>query len=333
MSESTDELHTPRVSVGLPVYNGERYLEGALESLLNQTYHDFELIISDNGSTDGTETICRRYAARDPRIRYERQPTNRGLYWNCNRVCELARGELFKWAAVDDLHAPTFLERCIEVLDTHPDVVCCHSRGDYIDPAGHRLYAADPSGEAHLGTSPSPHRRFRDVLLHHGWGARMFALSRLEPLRRTGLLQPHYGWDKVMMADLAFAGRFHMVDEVLYFERDHPAVESQRNKDNDDEQRKTAAPLVATVVDREGKPFHRIAFVKGYIQAATRRSPNIFQWLCCMGWVAAYMLQVRKGMRLVAAAVGRMRDRCSRRFRGGAPVGGVACVAVREEAQ
>ena len=118
----------PRVSIGLPVYNGERWLAEALDSLLAQTYSDFELIISDNGSTDDTQAICEEYAARDRRIRYIRQEINRGLAWNWNCVFEESAGDYFKWAACDDLYHPTFLERCVQILDQYPDVAWCHTR-------------------------------------------------------------------------------------------------------------------------------------------------------------------------------------------------------------
>ena len=100
---------SPRLSVGLPVYNGETYIGQSIESLLGQSYEDFELIISDNASTDSTADICRHYGKQDPRIRYVRQPRNIGLSPNHNFVVQQARGEYFKWAAADDLCAPTFL--------------------------------------------------------------------------------------------------------------------------------------------------------------------------------------------------------------------------------
>lgn len=301
----------PRVSIGMPVYNGEPYLSAALDSLLGQTFGDFELIISDNGSTDDTEAICRAYAARDPRIRYERQAENRGLTWNCNRVCELARGELFKWAAADDLHSPTFLARCVAVLDADPGIVSCHGRGDYIDSKGNRLHGCDPVGDAKLGTSRSAHRRFRDVLLHHGWGARMFALTRRAPLIETGLLKPYYGWDKVMMAELAFAGRFHVVQETLFLERDQPPVESERQDTETGSGGRRSRSTQPATVDREGRPFRRTQFVKGYVAAAWRRAPDFRERMWCMVWVAAYVLQVRKWGRLTAAAVSRTCRRCT----------------------
>src|ERR1700753_3521498 len=116
-------MHPPRVSLGMPVYNGEKYLEAALDSLLAQTFTSFELIVCDNASTDGTQAICERYAARDSRIRYERNERNMGASWNFNPVYSLARAPYFKQAAHDDLCEPEFLERCVAVLDRDPDVV------------------------------------------------------------------------------------------------------------------------------------------------------------------------------------------------------------------
>ena len=89
---------TPRVSLGMPVYNAQRFLREVLDSILAQTFTDFELIISDNGSTDATEAICREFAARDRRVQYEpNDRTNHGPGWNYNRTEFLARGEFFSW--------------------------------------------------------------------------------------------------------------------------------------------------------------------------------------------------------------------------------------------
>jgi glycosyltransferase involved in cell wall biosynthesis len=125
--ESAVMATPPRVSIGLPVYNGERFLKDALDSILSQTYRDFELIISDNASSDHTEEICRRYAARDERVRYYRYDNNVGAARNFNRVFQLSRGEYFKWAAHDDICSPGFLQRCVKILDSDTAVVVCFS--------------------------------------------------------------------------------------------------------------------------------------------------------------------------------------------------------------
>src|SRR5215212_10104103 len=108
---------TPRVTVGIPVYNGAKYLGQAIESVLAQTFADFELIICDNASTDATAAIALDYAARDPRVRYARNRENLGVGRNFNRLIELGMGQYFKWLAADDVIAPEFLERCVEALD------------------------------------------------------------------------------------------------------------------------------------------------------------------------------------------------------------------------
>src|ERR1041385_3327059 len=111
---------TPKVSVGLPVYNAENYLDDTLRNLLSQSYRDFELIISDNASTDTTEEICRDYAAKDQRIMYQRNNCNMGIAWNHNRVFHLSSGEFFMWAAHDDVRTTDYISQCVAALETDP---------------------------------------------------------------------------------------------------------------------------------------------------------------------------------------------------------------------
>src|SRR5436190_10934974 len=106
----------PRVSVGIPVYNGERFLKGAIDSLLSQRFTDFEILISDNASTDGTQAICEEYVANDQRVSYFRQRTNIGAPGNWNYVAKLARGTYFKWASANDECDPRMLDQCVAVL-------------------------------------------------------------------------------------------------------------------------------------------------------------------------------------------------------------------------
>ena len=131
-----DLAAVPRSSIGLPVYNGERHIGEALEALLGQTYEDFELIVSDNASTDGTSDICLRYARQDSRVRYIRQEHNIGLVPNHRFVLQHARGELFKSAAHDDLYARDLLQRCVQALDDDPRAVLAHSWSAVVDRSG-----------------------------------------------------------------------------------------------------------------------------------------------------------------------------------------------------
>jgi glycosyltransferase involved in cell wall biosynthesis len=210
---------TPCVSIGLPVYNGENFLEAAIASLLAQTFTDFELIISDNASSDRTEEICRSYAAQDDRIRYYRNSENIGAAENFNRVVHLARGEYFKWAAHDDICAPTFLEFCVDVLEDDPSMVLCSTEVGCIDWSGNSVPAKqDP---------PRPLRswevsdRFRAIVIQTFWSYEIFGLIRLETLRQTQLQKSNYGTDRAILAELSLHGRFSQVPEVLFFRRFH----------------------------------------------------------------------------------------------------------------
>jgi glycosyltransferase involved in cell wall biosynthesis len=129
-------IAAPTLSIGLFVYNGEAFLRETLDSLLGQTFKDFELIISDNASTDATEDICKVYAGADTRIRYFRNETNMGAGWNIRRVFSLATGKYFKWAACDDLYEPAFLEKCINALEANSSYVLAHARTRVIDDRG-----------------------------------------------------------------------------------------------------------------------------------------------------------------------------------------------------
>src|SRR3972149_7037346 len=119
---------SPKVSVWMPVYNGERHLRNAVQSILGQTFRDIELIISDNASTDRTEAICREYASKDPRVRYYRNPKNLGAPENINSVFRRATGRYFKWAAANDECDPRFMEACVQILDERPNTVLAYPR-------------------------------------------------------------------------------------------------------------------------------------------------------------------------------------------------------------
>jgi glycosyltransferase involved in cell wall biosynthesis len=209
---------TPRLSIGLPVYNGERYLAEAMDALLGQTYEDFELIVSDNASTDGTPDICRTYERLDPRVRFFRQPRNVGLAPNHNFVVEQAEGELFKWASYDDLYARDLVERCVEALDAQPHVVLAHSWTAAIDPAG----AVTKVFEYVLGTSgPWAPGRFQSMLYDTG-GDDIYGVVRSDVLRRVLPERSHHHADRTIVTEISLHGPFHQVPDWLYFRRDHP---------------------------------------------------------------------------------------------------------------
>ena len=209
-----------QVAIGLPVYNGQTFLASTLECLLAQTFGDFELIISDNASSDGTEEICRSYARWDPRIRYIRQPKNLGAVPNFNKVFEISDAPYFKWAAVDDQCDPTYLEKAVRVLDSNPDVVWCHSRSSHIDASGHLLEDPDSLNVSYVEReADTPNARFKAVLLGEKGSLDSYGLMRSNVLRETPLYLPYYGPEKVLMAELAILGRYKEIPEILFFPR------------------------------------------------------------------------------------------------------------------
>jgi glycosyltransferase involved in cell wall biosynthesis len=207
----------PRLTVGLPVYNGASYVAESLDALLGQTFEDFELIISDNASTDDTSDICRQYEKQDSRVSYYRQPRNIGLAPNHNFVVEKARGKLFKWAAGDDLYGRDLLRLCVEAMDADPDVVLAHSYTAMIDSTG----AVTAALVYPLATSSrSAPERLRSLLFDSG-GDDDGGMMRTEVLRRTAMKESYHHADRTIIAELALHGPFYQVPDWLYFRRDH----------------------------------------------------------------------------------------------------------------
>lgn len=216
---------TPRVTLGVPVYNAERYLAGCLDALLAQDYTDFEIVISDNASTDGTWEICQRYAAADPRIRLYRNKHNLGGHANFARVVELARGELFKWAAYDDVCLPGYVRACVEALDTagphtvltYPQTVLIDEQGETIGPYADRMDLRDQRAW----------RRVAGVARHISLCHAHFGVFRIDALRRTGLIRPYLSSDYTLVAEVAALGEIHEVHEPLFMRRVHGASTRQ----------------------------------------------------------------------------------------------------------
>ena len=213
------EHRRPRVSIGLPVYNGERYLQEAIDSILAQTYRDFELVIADNASTDATEEICRKAAASDQRVRYHRNPSNIGGHPNHNRVFDLSVAEYFRWAAYDDLLAPDFLKHCIAVLDEDPDVVLCFSLFDTIDQEGRVVGFSDPPPP--VLRADTPHGRLREFWDWPPVHQVIYGLIRRNALLQIPPMGVWYGADRHTLLELALLGRFERVDLPLFSHREH----------------------------------------------------------------------------------------------------------------
>ena len=217
----------PLVSIGVPVYNGEKFLAASLDSILAQTYSNFELVIGDNASTDGTETICKAYAARDSRIQYLRNPSNLGAAENYNLVFHKAHGDFFKWAAHDDLIRPAFLSECVKVLRANHAAVLAFPETVLIDEDGGVLELYP--NHLHL-TSASAAERFRQCISRPATMCTpVFGLWRRGALGASVLIGKYPHSDQVLLAQLSMVGGFHEVSQPLMLRRIHPQASRQAN--------------------------------------------------------------------------------------------------------
>jgi glycosyltransferase involved in cell wall biosynthesis len=254
--------HRPRVSIGMPVFNSERYLEEALNSLLNQSFEDFEVVISDNASTDGTEEICRSYAAKDDRIRYIRNRTNHGIIYNFKQVFKLSSGEYFKWAAADDLCGRDYLLRAVEMLDSDPSVVLVWGRTQRIDEEGKPVNMGHEISDLNSPEStysPDPVVRWRR-LMHNIWwvDGPFYGVMRADLLAKTPIHRAHVSGDQMLIAEMCLFGRFYEIPEYLFFNRMHTAKTSRVKT------RRERAVLLETGRSK-GKRLQSLKLVKLYV--------------------------------------------------------------------
>jgi glycosyltransferase involved in cell wall biosynthesis len=209
----------PRVSIGLPVYNGDNYLREALESIVGQTYPNLEIVISDNASTDATGAICQEFAARDSRIAYFRQETNLGASANHDFVLKSSTGPLFRLAAHDDVLAPSLIEECVKGLLRNPRAVLAFPRVLRIDANGRTVEEIDKHFESM--SSSSPVRRFGLSACRPSWATHVFGLMRRDAIGDKEILGKYPGADRTFLAAMALEGPWVFIDQPLFYRRDH----------------------------------------------------------------------------------------------------------------
>jgi glycosyltransferase involved in cell wall biosynthesis len=263
----SDAATAARLSLGLPTYNGEQFLAAAVESLLAQTYTDFELLISDNGSDDATGEIAQRFADRDPRVRYVRHPVNRGSAFNHNYLIEHARGEFFKWVSDDDLYAPDLLQRCMDALDARPEISLAHAWTAFIDDRGQITHRVDYPLTTDVR---DPVTRFRSILYTQG-GDDTYGIIRMSVLKTVAPFGSYHWADRTFVAELALNGPFHNVPDFLYFRRDHP---NRTTRVGSNDIRTRCTRLDPARANRWRHPVVRLLgeYILGFI-SAIRRAP------------------------------------------------------------
>ena len=306
----------PTISIGLPVYNGERFLRTAVESLLSQTFEDFELIVSDNASTDGTEEICREFVRRDARVRYVRQDVNRGAAWNFNEVFLLSKAPYFKWAASDDACLPTLLQRCVEALFADrgaamafpcPVAIDADDKpfddSTLRDSSGNVREQLDRASLAHRRLrlmSEFPHVRFQYVINHFFYCNEIYGVIRSDLLRTTKLHRSFYGADKVLLAELALRGKFIEINEPLFLWRRH-AEQSMWVGD-----RSQLHTFIAGRKEANRIPGF-VRFYSQYLRSALQSDLSPVNKALCVGSVAGLMCSPRKWLRFVQKRLNRRR--------------------------
>jgi glycosyltransferase involved in cell wall biosynthesis len=222
-----------KVSIAVPAYNCEKYISQSLDSLLGQSYGDFELVISDNASSDGTEEICRRYVAMDQRVRYIRRTENIGGPGNFRYVFAQCSGQYHKWSTADDFWHPQFLEEAVAVLDGQPDVVLCYPKTRLIDATGTPL--SDYEDRLDLADD-SPRARFRDLYELIGLCNAHLGLIRREAMLQTRLIAAHKASDVDFLGELALLGKFKLLPAVRFYRRFHQDSSSWARDDKEHQQ-------------------------------------------------------------------------------------------------
>lgn len=213
---SVTNVRQPRVSVGMPAYNGERFIESAIDSVLQQTFTDLELIITDNASTDRTVALCRAAAARDPRVRVIVNPVNIGVNPNYRKVAQAARGEFFKWTSANDLIDNDYIARCVKVLDERPDVVLAFGRTIVFQSD---IEDGTPYDDHMNVEDDDPILRFRRTVEELRLNNAINGLIRREVLMRTSVHPDYFSSDNVVLSELALAGKLVEVPETRFFRR------------------------------------------------------------------------------------------------------------------
>ncbi len=204
-----------RLIIGMPVYNGEKFLKTSVESLLSQTFTNFELIISDDFSKDSTKQICEEFAAKDDRIRYIRQPKNIGITENFNYLLQFATAPYFMWAAQDDLWEKAYIEKCILALQENPCAVFCSPKTIFISEDGETSAQYDFDFTTRgMGQV----KRIMHYLKNTTLGSLFYGLIRRSALEDK-TLENILGQDFLLMFELLLKGDIILLNEYLFKKR------------------------------------------------------------------------------------------------------------------
>ncbi len=312
---------SPRVSLGIPVFNGEKFLSQAIQSVLDQDFRDFEIIVADNASTDGTAEICRRFMANDGRIRYHRNETNLGAGPNFNLTFERSSGDFFKWCAADDFISPNFLSACLEEFEANPDAALVFGTARSVDEDGREIPLERSVISEKL--DPRPDRRFGSVVNEVNACTEVFGLFRSDVLRKTMLHKGYYGSDRALIAETCLLGTIRHRPEAIFYNRDHPdrsvnlSIEARalwQNSAGGFRSPKEYWALLIQLVTiairhRDRVPLRRtlrvllawaatpLHLARATVELIGLLSPAAYEWVKKTGWSVVGLIQSRRSLR------------------------------------
>ena len=290
-----------KVSVGLPVFNGEKYLTKSIQSILAQTLDNFELIIVDNASSDNTEEICKRFVEKDKRIKYYRNEKNLGASANHNRTLSLASGEYFVWASYDDIRHPEYLQRCSEQLDSNSLASSCHSLTRYIDSHGNETSRQEVMLDL---SSSDPAFRFKETTRIDHKVEMVLSMMRTDILKKTNGLAAYSDSDRVLMAEISLYGNTIIVPDYLFYRREHDENSSKVYKSRQSRMAWFDPKLAGKLSFPHFRQFYE------YVLCIYRAPLSFKQRMRCLSTMANWLVINRK--RLYRDAVNSLRATASK---------------------
>jgi glycosyltransferase involved in cell wall biosynthesis len=309
------DQNAPLVTIGMPTYNGARYLAQSIDSLLGQDYSNFEIAISDNCSTDGTEAIARAYAQRSKRVRYVRSETNLGASANFNRALGLARGPYFMWAADHDLWDPALISRCVAALEADPAAVLAYPQSLLIDENGAVIEEMDD--QIDLG-QPSALDRYKCLIWRLNVCNMIYGVARRDALAATGGFPDTYGPDHVVLAKLVLQGPILRVGGHLYRRRQNRPPETadqeseRRLVDLNPSKAGERVPVPENLLYRDARDLHVLAVRESSLSVAAKIEGVVATLACFRARFGVRSTLVK--LLIGAARITRQRARLDRRF-------------------
>jgi len=226
----SNQIEPPLISIGLPVFNGEPYICESIESILAQTFKNYELIICDNASTDRTQEICELFTKNNKNLTYYRHEKNKGAAFNYNYAFSLSKGKYFKWASADDLLDSFFLEACITEIIKNPNAVLCYPKTILIDENGKKIEDYLDLMDNRLERPSKRYKKFHQRLKKSDKCNAIFGLIKTSALKESRLIDSFVNSDTVLLAELVLLGQIIEVDRPLFFRRIHSQMSIEAYK-------------------------------------------------------------------------------------------------------